>query len=220
MNVSIGVDVAEARKGLDVVALDGKRAVIAQQARAAVEDVVEHVRTIRPDVVCIDAPPAWASQGRSREAERQLRAIGITAFATPTDPGDHGFYRWMRVGFSIYAAISDLCPRYRSGSVRGTAVEVFPEATAVLLAGRLRRRDESKRQFRCDVLEAHGVDTNSLRTVDAIDAALAALTGVLALEGSFASLGQPSEGVIVVPVASLPVEPLPRQSGLCHGGPP
>jgi hypothetical protein len=118
----------------------------------------------------------------------------------------------MRVGFSIYAAISDVYPRYRSGPVQGTAVEVFPEATAVLLAGRLRGRDETKRDFRRAVLAAHGVDSGSLMTLDAVDAALAALTGLLALEGSFSSLGEASEGVIVVPVSSLPVESLVRRA--------
>src|SRR3954468_16471247 len=86
MMTSIGVDVAEARKGLDLVAMSDTRVVLVQQARATVGDVVEAVRDIRPDVVCIASPPSWASDGRSRAAERQLRALGITAFATPTDP--------------------------------------------------------------------------------------------------------------------------------------
>ena len=143
-------------------------------------------------------------------AERQLRTLGITVFATPTDPGAHRFYRWMRVGFSIFTAISDIYPRYRTGSVHGTALEVFPEASADLLAGRLRGRYEHKREFRRRVLADHGIDTRSLTTIDAVDAALAALTGVLALQGIFSSIGDPDEGVIVVPVASLPIRPLRR----------
>ena len=210
MTTSIGIDVAEARKGLDLVAMDDTRALLTQRAHATVEEVVEVIRDIRPDVVCIDAPPTWASNGRSRAAERQLRTLGITAFATPTDPGAHRFYQWMRVGFSIFTAISDLYPRYRTGSVHGAALEVFPEASADLLAGRLRGRDENKRQFRRRVLADHGIDTRSLTTIDAVDASLAALTGVLALQGIFSPIGDPDEGVIVVPVASLPIRPLRR----------
>ena len=53
-------------------------------------------------------------------------------------------------------------------------------------------------RFRAAVLEAHGVETSRLRSADEIDAALAALTGVLALEGNFWTVGASTEGVIVV----------------------
>lgn len=210
MDVSVGIDVAEERKGLDLVALDGDRRVVAWLDRATVADVTAVVAELRPDVVSIDSPPAWASAGRSRAAERELRRIGITAYATPTDPGPHPFYRWMRVGFSIFTAIADEYPQFRTGSVRCTALEVFPEASAVLLEGRLRSKDESKVRFRRRVLARRGVDTAGLGTGDAVDAALAALTGLLALDGAFSTLGDPDEGVIVVPVRPLPSVPLVR----------
>jgi predicted nuclease with RNAse H fold len=222
MGVSLGIDVAEERKGLDVVALDGDRGVVAAFGRATVTDVTAVIAELRPDVVCIDSPPAWASGGRSRAADRELRRIGITAYATPTDPGPHPFYRWMRVGFSIFAAIADDYPRFRTGPLRGTAFEVFPEASAVLLEGRLRSKDEPKSRFRRRVLAGCGVDTAGLRTGDAVDAALAALTGVLALEGGFSTLGDPDEGVIVVPVRPLPsvrlVRPGPLATPAGRGG--
>jgi predicted nuclease with RNAse H fold len=210
MDVSVGIDVAEERKGLDLIALDGDRRVVATLGRATLADVTAVIGELRPDVVCIDSPPAWASAGRSRAAERQLRRIGITAYATPTDPGAHPFYRWMRVGFSIFAGIADDYPRFRTGAVRGTAMEVFPEASAVLLEGRLRSKDEPKVQFRRRVLADRGIDTAGLRTGDAVDAAVAALTGLLALEGVFSTLGDPDEGVIVVPVRPVPSVPLVR----------
>jgi hypothetical protein len=50
-----------------------------------------------------------------------------------------------------------------------------------------------------------------LPNVDRIDAALAALTGVLALEGESSFLGDPNEGVILVPVSKLPVTRLLRE---------
>src|SRR6476660_1112714 len=100
MTVSVGIDIAEERKGLDLVALDGDRRVVAKCSRATVTAVIAVIAELRPDVVCIDSPPAWALSERSRAAERQLRRLGITAFSTPTDPGPHAFYRWMRVGFS------------------------------------------------------------------------------------------------------------------------
>jgi predicted nuclease with RNAse H fold len=204
VTVVVGVDVAEARKGLDVVVLDDGRRVITARRRATAADVSAIATELRPALVCIDSPPGWATAGRSRAAERELRALGISAYATPTDPGDHPFYRWMRAGFAVFEAVAASHPRHRSGELRGTAVEVFPEATAVLLAGRLRPNGETKRDFRRAVLADHGVDTTSLTTPDLLDAALAALTGVLALEGAAITVGDPDEGVVLLPVGTLP----------------
>ena len=208
---AVGVDVAEERKGLDLVALDERRTVVRTLRRATVAQVAATVAELQPDVVCIDSPPAWAAVGRSRTAERELRRFGITAFSTPTDPGEHRFYRWMRAGFAIFDALADSHPRYLGGPVTGTAAEVFPEATAVLLEGRLRSADEPKGRFRRRVLERRGVDTSRLRSVDAVDAALAALTGILALEGECAFVGDPTEGVILLPVPDLPTTRLERR---------
>ena len=90
-----------------------------------------------------------------------------------------------------------------------TAAEVFPEATAVLLAGRLRNADETKWAFRSKVLTDNGVDLATLPTVDRIDAALAALTGILALRSNHTTVGDPEEGVILLP-SKLPAVPLVR----------
>ncbi len=216
MGISIGIDVAEARKGLDLVALNDDRTLVVQRAHATVLDIVEIIHELQPDVVCIDSPPNWATVGRSRAAERHLGMLGISAFRTPTDPGEHAFYQWMRVGFSIFTAISHTYPRYRTGSVHGTAVEVFPEASAVLLAGRLRGQDDDKRDFRRTVLTENGMDSTVFKTIDAVDAALAALTGVLALGGQFSAIGDADEGVIVVPVKTLPAQPLRRSRDLAN----
>ena len=203
----IGVDVAEQRKGLDLVGLDDQRRIVERRTRATVEDVRTMVTALRPQAVCIDSPPSWSLNGNSRAAERELRVLGITAFLTPTDPGDHPFYRWMRAGFAIFDAVADAYPRYRSGPVLQTAMEVFPEATAVVLAGERRPRAESKVVFRRRVLAAHGVDAGALPSLDAVDAALAALTGLIALDGHFVGVGAPEEGVVVLPTSTLPSTP-------------
>jgi len=84
------------------------------------------------------------------------------------------------------------------------SIEVFPHGSAVALTGRLPpsgtcRSNGRKRRWRTAVLEAHGVETRGLRSTDEVDAALAALTGLMTLEGNFWFLGDPSEGVIVLP---------------------
>ncbi len=208
--LSVGIDIAELRKGLDVVTITTAREVVHSQGRLSPEAVVQMVREMQPAVVCIDCPPGWSSGGRSREAERRLAALGIHSFATGPDPGDHPFYAWMRVGAGIFGGLADVYPRYRGGTVDGTAAEVFPHATALLLAGRRRQQHETKLQFRRAVIQAAGVSQERLVTLDRVDAALAALTGVLALEGHHCWLGDPDEGVILLPI---PLNGLPVEAG-------
>lgn len=219
-SVAIGIDVAEERKGLDVVVISRDRRIVVSKGKATVADVAALVTELRPDVVCIDSPSGWSSSGRSRAAERELRKLGITAFPTPPDPGDHAFYRWMRVGFSLYAGLAGSHDLFTGGILVGTAAEVFPEASAVLLAGRLRSAHDTKLQFRGRVLEEHGIETASLPTVDRIDAALGALTGLLALEGRRSIVGDPAEGVILLPVSPLPGARLVRAESSPSNPPP
>jgi len=83
--LSVGIDVAEARKGLDLVALDGRRQIVGSLSHATVAQVAALIAELRPDVVCIDSPPAWAAEGRSRSGERGLRGLGIAAFSGSCD---------------------------------------------------------------------------------------------------------------------------------------
>jgi predicted nuclease with RNAse H fold len=81
--IVVGIDVAEERKGLDLVALDRDRRVIASAGHLTVEDVRRLVlEELRPDMVCIDSPSSWSISGKSRGSERELRKLGITAFST------------------------------------------------------------------------------------------------------------------------------------------
>ena len=194
---------AEERKGLDLVALDSTRHVAASQGRLTVDGVAELVlHELCPDIVCIDSPSGWSLSGRSRRAERELARMRISAYATGADPGEHRFYRWMRVGFSVFGALADRYPLFKGNDPSGSAAEVFPNATAVLLAGRPREKQESKLQFRRQVLQTQGIN-DALPGIDRVDAGLAALTGLLALEGRWSSVGDPNEGVILLPPRPL-----------------
>jgi predicted nuclease with RNAse H fold len=206
--ISIGIDVAESRKGLDLVALDDDRHVLSSHGRLTVEDVAQITMSLRPAVVCIDSPSGWSTSGCSRSAERQLARIGIQSYRTGRDPGDHPFYRWVKVGFEIFRRLWPAYPLYRGGAVAGTAAEIFPHASACLLAGQLRAHDMPKATFRRGVLRAAGVADDQLPTPDRVDAALGALTGVIALDGALSALGDPGEGVILVPVSRVPPTPL------------
>jgi predicted nuclease with RNAse H fold len=207
---SLGIDVG-VRKGLDLVLLEGD-AVVETERRVRVEELGRIVGGLRPDVVAIDAPPAWAAGGRSRLTERELRWFGIQSFNTPSDDrlAEHPFYEWMTVGFAVFRAVEASFPRYRGGSVKGTAIEVFPHATAVVLAGCLPPKGVAPHAWRREVLRGEGIDARALRSADQVDAALAALTGRYALERRFSAPGDPREGQIVVPSVALPAHPYRR----------
>jgi predicted nuclease with RNAse H fold len=208
---ALGVDVG-VRKGLDLVLLDQARSILDTHRRVRPQELAALVDDLGPDVVAIDAPPGWASSGRSRLTERELRWFGIQSFNTPSDArmAEHPFYEWMTVGFETFRAISGRYPRYRGGPVKGTALEVFPHASAVVLAGCLPPKGLTPHGWRRRVLREQGVDEAALRSADQVDAALAALTGVLALERRCSAPGDPKEGLIVVPAATLPARPYRR----------
>jgi predicted nuclease with RNAse H fold len=206
---SMGVDVGVG-KGLDVVLLDERLVPLQVRSHVRVSDIAAMIGDLRPDVIAIDSPPRWAATGRSRRTERELAALNIQSFNTPS--AEHGignkFFDWMQVGFEVFAQAADAgFPTYGAGSPKGKALEVFPHASAVVLAGALPPKGVSKRVWREAVLRARGVRTDELSSQDRIDAALAALTGLLALDGKRFAPGDPSEGVIVVPSASLPAKP-------------
>ena len=199
-DLAVGVDVSAAR-GLDVVALDGTRAIVGVWRRQTAADLQQRLGELAPAVVAIDSPPAWGTSGGCRPAERAVRALGMGIFATPSDPAvfDHPFYRWMVAGFAAFAAADAAGFAYYRGvgPVAGHALEVYPHATAVRLGGD--PATGSKRVWRGAVLDRMGVDPSGLRSVDAVDAALAALTGLLAIEARCEALGDESDGVIVIP---------------------
>jgi len=209
---ALGVDVG-VRKGLDLVLLDDSLVPLETARRVAVGDLAAQIGSFEPDVVAIDAPPAWGSGNGSRRTERELRRFGIQSFGTPGagEREHHPFYGWMRVGFAPFAAAEAAgFLRYGSGPGKGRALEVFPHASAVALPGCLPVAGASKREFRESVLRAQRVATDGLRSIDQVDAALAALTGLFALRGRSSALGDPREGVIVLPVVALPARPFRR----------
>jgi hypothetical protein len=210
---ALGVDVGgEHRKNLDVVVLDGDRQVVAVGSQVPVRRLRSMIEAGAPDVVCVDGPPAWATPGgRSRLAERELKFLGIQAYYTPdkatgeTKP----FYDWMRNALAAFRAADRAgFPVYRSGSIRGSAVEVFPHASATVLAGCLapaRQTPSAKRAWRAAILRAHHVPTAQLTTLDHVDAALCALTGLIGLElGDPFAPGAPAEGRIMLPARVVP----------------
>jgi predicted nuclease with RNAse H fold len=227
VTLAVGIDVAEPRKGLDLVCLDHHRSIVLSLGRLTPEDVARITMSLAPQVVCIDSPSGWSRAGSSRAAERELARVGIQSYRTGRDPGDHPFYRWMRVGFDLFARLAPAYPLYRGGRVAGAAAEVFPHASACLLAGQLRPPTVPKAAFRRAVLRKAGVPEAELPTADRVDAALAALTGAISLDGVYVAAGDPVEGIILIPVPRLPTarlrpgldpRPVRPPRGIAQGG--
>jgi len=212
---AIGIDVgAEGGKHLDVVVMDGDRQIAAVGSRGAGRRLPALLADHRPDVGV-----GWNLRVRPTlttvepPTERELRLLGIQAYYTPDKAAGEAnpFYDWMRYGMAAFRAAERAgYPTYRAGAVAGHALEVFPHATATVLAGCLppaSRSTSAKQTWRAGVLRARHVPTAQLRTLDHVDAALAALTGVIALElGDPFAPGVPAEGRIVVPARVVPAD--------------
>ena len=218
---ALGVDVG-LRKGLDLVLLADDRAVLEVRTRVQPEQLLDIARSLRPEVIAIDSPPLWAPAG-GRETEGALRRLNLQLYATPTEErcSQKGFHDWMLVAMRAFAAVAWDYPLFGGGSALGHSMEVFPHASAVVLAGHIRPRETDKTQWRLDLLRQQHV-TGSLPTADSVDAAMAALTGMHALEGNFCWFGKPEEGVIVLPCQPdrLPLRFLPRDARLDLALPP
>ena len=215
-STSAGIDVGLLRgKGLDLVVLDENRRLIHCERRLRdLGYLTELLSRFAPAIVCIDSPSDFAPAGERRLAELELLRRGINLYSTPSEERARPFHEWMRDGFTVYAAIAHLYPRYRGGHVRGHALECFPHATTVALTGTLHPFADKVRVRRA-LLAEHGIDETGLLGPDQVDAALAALTGVLALEGTYSVIGGDGDAMLV-PIKVLP-ERFPRVS---RGGHP
>jgi hypothetical protein len=206
---ALGIDVGVG-KGLDVVLIDERRVPLHIIPRVGPERLPKLIAELAPDAIGIDSPPGWATTGGSRKTERTLAEFNIHSFNTPaaSNGKGHAFYAWMEVGFRVFRAAAKAgFPRYGGGDPKGTAMEVFPHGSATVLTGCLRPKGVRKKTWREGVLRAQGVRTDELGTADLVDAGLCALTCLLALEGKHFSPGDPREGVIVLPVVTLPARP-------------
>jgi predicted nuclease with RNAse H fold len=76
--------------------------------------------------------------------------------------------------------------------------ETFPQAIACILAGRPLSAGK-KRSDRREVLEAAGIGTQALASLDLVDAALCAVAAHRYLSGDCQMLGDAEEGFIVLP---------------------
>jgi hypothetical protein len=218
----LGVDVSLGR-GLDVVLLEDAM-VKETWTRMGPSALTELLWTHRPDAVAIDAPPS-AGLGLLRDeaererlpvpppagkhvarrvAEYELSRRGIGSHQTHYE--ETRLFSWMTAGFETFAAArkGGYGAYLGRGRARRTALEVFPYASYVALSGCLSPGRRWRLAWRRAVLAEAGLaGLPDIAAIDLLDAACAALTGARFLDGAGSFVGDPREGVIVLPVSRL-----------------
>ena len=112
-----------------------------------------------------------------------------------------GFYGWMLSGERVYQALAPHYELFSSGEEFEGRVcfETFPHAVTCAMLGKEVALAKQKRVQRRAILQDAGVETVALRSIDAVDAALCALTANFLLEGRVHAYGDTLGGYIVVP---------------------
>lgn len=199
-----GIDIGGARKGCHLVVLQGN-------------DVLCNIRSCDPEhlarkcdelgavAVGIDSPCRWGQPQFGRLAEKALARERIFCFATPTreraSANASGFYGWMFCGERIYQALAATHAllndvHYPGGKV---SFETFPHAITCAMLGTDETSARRKRVQRRQVLRDAGIDSTPLKSIDAVDAALCALTARYVLLGHSKGYGNAEGGYIFVP---------------------
>ena len=218
----LGVDVSLGR-GLDVVLLVDT-AVKETWSRLGSTNLGQLLEELEPDAVAIDAPPKLGlgllrdpgeaarlpvppkpgtHVGR-RVAEYELSRRGIGSHQTHFEEAK--LFSWMTAGFEAFDAVAAAgYPAFFGvGSPDHAALEVFPYASYVALAGCLSPGRRWRLPWRRAILAGAGLSgLPEDAGIDLVDAACAAFTGARFLEGGGAFLGDAREGAIVLPVPSL-----------------
>jgi hypothetical protein len=218
----LGVDVSLGR-GLDVVLLeDGVvKETWSRLGRSHLTDLLRHHRPLavgidappRPGLgllrieaerAALPVPPAPGTHLARRVAEYELSRRGIGSHQTHYD--ETRLFSWMTAGFETYAAAAEAgYPAYLGrGRKQRAAFEVFPYASYVALSGCLSPGRRWRVEWRRGVLTEAGVEgLPEDALIDVVDATCAALTAERFLRGEGSLVGDPREGVIVLPGPGL-----------------
>lgn len=200
-----GIDIGGARKGCHLVVLCGLE-IIHVEVDAKPSVLAARCNAFGAVIIGVDAPCGWSAASSSRLAERELAQRSISSFATPTreraEANQSGFYDWMFAGADMYRALDATHGLQKQREYTGGKVcfETFPHAVTCHLLGRENVSARKKFQQRKDLLDALGVDTSRLRSIDARDAALCAITAACLALGYVTSFGDADGGLIFVPV--------------------
>ena len=149
------------------------------------EIVMQCVRS-RPRVVAIDAPLSLPRQGGFRSADKQLIKRGLRVFP----PMFAGMKKLTTRGIM-------LAREMRSKGLR--VIEIHPRTSGIILFG------TAERTKWVSNIRRQGWQLKLSRSEHEIDAAVAALTGMLWLKKKTQEIGDQKEGTMVIPCGPLEV---------------
>jgi predicted nuclease with RNAse H fold len=202
-----GIDIGGDRKGNHLVILRDTQ-IVASVRRKTPGQMLQECIDHGVAAVGIDAPCKWRVKVAGRLAERMLAQQRISCFATPTREhamsSQSGFYQWMLNGERVYETFTEHYQLFSKDDELGERVcfETFPHAIACVFFGRTVASAKKKVSQRREILEKAGIEVAALMSIDAVDAALCALTAKFLLEGKMHAYGDEVGGFIVVPVLS------------------
>jgi predicted nuclease with RNAse H fold len=199
--VVAGIDVGGTKKGFHLVLLRGNEVLLSTNSPHP-DELVQHCIRYQAVVVSVDAPCQWAERV-PRQAEREMAREGIFSFSTPSRAKalSSAFYGWMFNGERMYAALAEAFPLLDAPDKRTTpsTFETFPHAICCALIGRDVASAKMKRRQRRALLTALGLDTMPLKSIDALDAAMCAVTAQSFLSRTFKTYGDVEGGFLIVP---------------------
>lgn len=221
---AVGIDLSAVR-GIDAALLDG-RTLSGLVHLSSVDDTIQWARSLEPApaVIGIDAPqgPRGQLMGtvvyraslsppppdgrylRFRVCDYELARRGIGLYLSPA--ADELPPAWIAAGFALFAGLRALGLRLPTGAGDHDAslLEVYPFAAFVTLLGAVPPPKSSGAGLavRRDVLLSQGLlGLPAEASHDEYDAVAAALTAAIFHGGHGCALGDPSEGLIALPVA-------------------
>nr|NMF96458.1 DUF429 domain-containing protein [Aromatoleum toluolicum] len=205
-----GIDIGGARKGCHLVVVRGND-ILCNIRSGDPEHLARTCEELGAVAVGIDSPCRWAQPQSGRLAERALAKERIFSFPTPTPTPTReraaanasGFYGWMFCGERVFQALGATHPllndvRYAGGMV---CFETFPHAVTCAMLGTAEASAKRKRVQRRQLLQDAGIDPTPLKSIDAVDAALCALTAQYVLAGRSKAYGDGECGYIFVPAS-------------------
>lgn len=189
---SVGVDLAGSPKRMS--GLCGMDFELRCETGAAREDeeVLVFVEGWGPEVVAIDAPLSTPRQGVLRECDRRLIKMGIRLLP----PAMKGMRALTDRGIALKKRLREL---------GYTVIETYPGGIQDLLG--IPRKGRGLDALKEGLIRLGVKGLRCDETGDELDAVTCALAGIAYLKGRYIEVGDPEEGVIILPLPeSLKVE--------------
>ncbi|MCD6371477.1 MAG: DUF429 domain-containing protein [Candidatus Aenigmarchaeota archaeon] len=192
--ISLGIDLAGSLKRKSgICAMNERLKIILLKTVFEDEEILKIVKQAKPDIIAIDAPLSLPKGRKSlekkgnihfRKCDRELWKLGIKFFPITLGP----MRKLTQRGIALKKKIEKLGFK---------VIEVYPGATQDLL--NIPRKQKGLRRLARGLIELGIRGIKGSECGDELDAITAAYTGILYLKNEYTSIGDPSEGLIILP---------------------